>query len=297
MRVLILGGSGMLGHKLYQVIADRFETYVTLRRSVQSFTPSNLFDRDRTVGQVAAENFDSIVRAIMVVQPTVVVNCIGIVKQVAAAKDPISSISVNALFPHRLAQLCRTGNARLIHISTDCVFSGRKGCYVEGDIPDAEDLYGRTKLLGEIGDEGGLTLRTSMIGRELEGVHGLIEWFLAQDGRTVRGYRRAVFSGLTTHALAEIIARIIAEHPDLEGIWHVAAEPIDKFALLTLVNRVYGLRVRIEPDETVVVDRSLDAARFRQRTGIVAPEWPVMIGQMYDDPTPYRELRRFDAQR
>ena len=184
---------------------------------------------------------------------------------------------------------------RLIHISTDCVFSGRKGNYREGDVPDAEDLYGRTKLLGEVSDEGCLTIRTSMIGRELETSNGLIEWFLSQEDKTISGYKKSVFSGFTTNALAEIIAGIITKNPELHGVWHVASEPISKFELLSLVKQVYGLNIRIEPDETVVCDRSLNSERFRKVTGFVPPTWHDMIEQMYRDSTPYSKLRRHHA--
>lgn len=292
MKVLILGGSGMLGHKLWQVCATQFNTYTTFRYSGKVFFDQGLFDPSKAEGNVSVHDFDSVVRAIARVQPEVVVNCIGIVKQDAAANDPIISISVNALFPHRLAQLCRAAGSRLIHISTDCVFSGRDGNYKESDVPDADDLYGRTKLLGELGGNNCLTLRTSMIGRELAGSHGLIEWFLSQKGKTIRGYKRAVFSGFTTNALAEIIARIITEHTDLSGVWHVASEPINKFDLLSLVKQIYKLDVQIEPDELFECDRSLNADRFGQATGFTSPAWPQMIKQLYQDTTPYTELRR-----
>ena len=177
-------------------------------------------------------------------------------------------------------------------MSTDCVFSGRRGNYRESDLSDAENLYGRTKFLGEVSGEGCLTIRTSMIGRELETSYGLIEWFLSQEGKTVSGYERAVFSGFTTNALAEIMVKIIAEHTDLHGIWHVASEPISKFELLTLVKQVYGLNIEIKLDDTVVVDRSLNAQRFQKATNFVSPSWHDMIGQMHRDPTRYSELRR-----
>jgi dTDP-4-dehydrorhamnose reductase len=295
MRVLIVGGSGMLGHKLWQVFASRFDTYVTLRRGFDSYNRYGLFNSAHTVDCVSAEDFDSVVRAIDAVRPAVVINCIGIVKQAEAANDPLASIDINALFPHRLAKWCQGRGMRLIHISTDCVFSGRKGNYREGDVPDAEDLYGRTKLLGEVSDEGCLTIRTSMIGRELETSNGLIEWFLNQEDKTISGYKKSVFSGFTTNALAEIIAGIITKNPELHGVWHVASEPISKFELLSLVKQVYGLNIRIEPDETVVCDRSLNSERFRKVTGFVPPTWHDMIEQMYRDSTPYSELRRHHA--
>ena len=295
--VLILGGAGMLGHKLWQLLTDRFDAHVTFRQSFKPDSRYGIFDAARARTNVSTQDFDSVVRAVAAVKPSVVVNCIGIVKQDAAAKDPLTSISVNALFPHRLAQLCHATNSRLIHISTDCVFSGRKGNYDERDVPDAEDLYGRSKLLGEVVNGDGLTLRTSIIGRELDGSHGLLEWFLSQEGKTVRGYKRAIFTGFTTKTLAEIIAWIIAEHPDLRGLWHVASDPISKFDLLTLVKQVYGLNVQIEPDEEFECDRSLNGGKFRQATGFKPPTWPEMIEQMRRDTTSYTELRRIDVNR
>jgi dTDP-4-dehydrorhamnose reductase len=292
MRVLILGGSGMLGHRLWQVFVNRFDTYVTLRQGIESYAKCGFFEPKHLIGHVSVQDFDSVVQAVARTKPDVLVNCIGIVKQAAAAKEPFMSILVNALFPHQLAKLSQEAGIRLIHISTDCVFSGRKGNYSENDLSDAEDLYGRTKFLGEVSYKGCLTLRTSMIGRELETSHGLIEWFLSQEGKTVGGYTRAIFSGFTTNALAEIIARIVDEQREMYGVWHVASDPISKFDLLSMVKQVYGLNIKIEPDEAVVVDRSLNANRFRQSTGFVPPTWYDMIEQMYQDPTPYSELRR-----
>jgi dTDP-4-dehydrorhamnose reductase len=292
MNILILGASGMLGHKVWQVFAEQFDAYVAVCRGFNYYARYELFDQARTIDCVCVQNLDSIVRAVAVARPHVVVNCIGIVKQATAAQDPPISISVNALFPHRLAHLCQAAGIRLIHISTDCVFSGRKGNYLENDVADAEDLYGRTKLLGELHYDGSLTLRTSMIGRELETTHGLIEWFFGQEGKTIKGFKRAIFSGFTTKVLAEIIAKIILNHPDLQGIYHVASEPISKFDLLSLVKKAYGMNIQIEPDNEVVCDRSLNADRFKRATGYIPPSWSDMIEQMYNDSTPYDELRR-----
>lgn len=297
MRILILGGSGMLGHKLWQVFSDRFDTYVTLHGDFASYERYKLFDRKRAVGGVSADKFDSVTRAIEIVQPAAIVNCIGIVKQAEAAKDPVVSIEINALFPHRLARFCQGKGIRLIHISTDCVFSGRKGNYIEDDLSDAEDLYGRTKFLGEVSGKGCLTLRTSMIGRELETCNGLIEWFLCQQGKIVGGYTKAIFSGFTTNALAEIIVDIVNRQSELSGVWHVASAPISKFDLLLLVKQVYGLNINVQPNDSVICDRSLNAEQFRKATGFVPSTWYDMIEQMYRDPTPYSELRRPHANR
>lgn len=285
----------MLGHKLWQTCAQRFEAYVTFRQAAERYARYGMFDPARSLGGVTAENFDSVVRVVDSVRPDVILNSIGIVKQDPAAENPLASIAVNALFPHQLAQVCGQSGARLIHLSTDCVFSGRKGNYAETDTADAEDLYGRTKLLGEAGGENCLTIRTSMIGRELQGAHGLLEWFLSQEGGRVRGFKRAVFSGLTTQALADMLVRIVSERSELSGIWHVTAEPINKFDLLSLVKEVYGLNVDIDPDESFACDRSLEGTHFRAATGFEAPTWPKMIARMRDDPTPYNEFRRVHA--
>jgi dTDP-4-dehydrorhamnose reductase len=269
---------------------------VTFRNSATAYAPYGIFDPARSRGHVSAQDFDSVLGAFASLRPDVVINCIGIVKQDAAAKDPYASISVNALFPHRLAQACRASAARLIHISTDCVFNGDKGNYSETDIPDANDLYGRTKLLGEVEAAGCLTIRTSMIGRELVGSHGLIEWFLSRAAEQVRGFRRAVFSGFTTQALADIIAWLITDHPELQGVWNVAAAPINKFDLLSMVRDVYGLKTTIEADVDFACNRSLNAERFREATGFVPPSWPEMIERMHRDTTIYEERRRIHAE-
>jgi dTDP-4-dehydrorhamnose reductase len=292
MKVLILGGTGMLGHKLWQTCAPRFETYATVRLAAPAYDRAGIFDRSRLLGGVSAEDFASVVQAVNRVRPEVVINGIGIVKQHSAAGDPLMSIAINALFPHRLAQLCGAAGIRLIHVSTDCVFSGRKGHYSESDTPDADDLYGRTKLLGEVEREDCLTLRASMIGRELRGAHGLLEWFLGQEGKTVRGFTRARFSGFTTAALAGVIGDIMADHRALRGVWHVAADPISKFDVLSLVRDAFGLDVEIEPDDALVCDRSLAAERFRHATGFAPRPWRDMIDRMAKDPTPYDEIRR-----
>ena len=290
MRLMVLGAGGMLGHKLTQVLSRKFNVCGTVRSEAARARVARLGDGFRVMPGVGAEAFDTVKEAVREIQPDAVINAIGVVKQREEAQDPVASIAINALFPHRLASLCRAGGARLIHFSTDCVFTGRRGPYAEGDTADAEDLYGRTKLLGELNDPGCLTLRTSMIGRELGTRHGLLEWFLSQEGGKVRGYRKAVFSGLTTIALAEIIAALLTERPDLEGLWNVASKPMDKHRLLTLIKEVYDLEVRLEPDETVVCDRSLKGEPFWKALGRRPPSWEEMIQEMYQDPTPYSKL-------
>lgn len=269
----------MLGHALWQTLQHRFDTYVTLRHPV-SGRYERLFPAARTRIGVDAMSFDTLLPVLASVRPNVVVNAIGIVKQSPAAHEPIPSLTVNAVFPHRLAAACGAMDARLIHVSTDCVFSGRGGMYREEDTPDADDLYGRGKLLGEVTGLGCLTVRTSIIGHELRGQAGLVEWFLTQEGSTVNGYRRAVFSGFTTLAFSRILADVIERTPDLTGLYHVSSEPINKFDLLTLVRNAYGKNVEVVPDDAVRIDRSLDSSRFRKEVNLRPDSWPAMIAEM-----------------
>lgn len=292
MRVLILGAGGMLGHKVWQVFRDRFDCRAALRRRPQ--VP--MFNGDCVIEGVDAADFEGIGALIERLHPDVVINCVGVVKQVAAAHDPIASITLNALFPHVLARACARAGARLIHISTDCVFAGTRGSYSENDLPDAADLYGRSKLLGEVTETEGagplpLTIRTSIIGRELRTSNGLVEWFLSHRGGPVRGFTRAVFSGVTTTVLAETLASVIEHHSGLHGLYHVAAEPVSKYDLLVMLNEAIGAGVTIAPDDSLVIDRSLDAARFRAATGLVPPPWQEMIAALAAE-SPQYELWR-----
>lgn len=291
MRVLILGGAGMLGHKLWQVFRDRFDTWITVRSSYQQYSHYNLFDPGRTLGGIDAFNFDTVVRAIAEVQPDAVINCIGIIKQLPTANDPIVSLTVNSLFPHRLANLCAAANLRLIHFSTDCVFSGRKGMYTEDDISDAEDLYGRTKFLGEVSGPGSLTVRTSIIGRELATTSGLVEWFIGNRGGHVRGYSQAIYSGLTTLTLADIVAEILERRSTLTGVYQISSDPLDKYTLLCQLREAFGIQIAVDRYADVVIDRSLDSTRFRKSTGIIPLSWQSMISAMVADPTPYDAWR------
>lgn len=280
----MLGAAGMLGHKLLQSLSRSHAVWGTVRGEPQEAPDIGGFDRDRLLGRVSATDPDSIERALDRIAPDAVLNCIGIVKQIAESKDPIAAISVNALLPHRLADLCVRRGARLIHFSTDCVFSGRAGPYRESDPPDPQDLYGRSKLLGEVDRPGCLTLRSSIVGREIQRGSGLLEWLLSQRGGRVRGYRNALYSGLTTLAMAELVGRLLQTHPELCGVWQVSADPIDKYALLCLIDRIYGLGIRIDPDEDFHCDRRLDSTPFRETTGWTPPDWPTMIATMHADP-------------
>ena len=281
-KVLVLGASGMLGNVVLRLFArsDGFEAFGSARStSVLQCLPQPL--RERVLCGVDVDSLDSLTRLFADVRPDVVINCIGLVKQLAEADDPLQAIPINALLPHRLARLCQVANARLVHISTDCVFTGAKGMYRESDPADAQDLYGRSKQLGETDYPNAVTLRTSIIGHELSSAHGLVGWFLAQTG-PVRGFTRAVFSGLPTVELAQVIRDHVLPRPHMSGLYHVSAEPIAKYELLKLVAHTYGRANEISADDALVIDRSLDSTRFRQLTGYVPPAWPELVRTMHD---------------
>jgi dTDP-4-dehydrorhamnose reductase len=281
-RVLILGASGMLGNAMLRTLSqsDAYEVWGTARSDgvLKHFDAALA---KRIITGIDVENVDSLTSLLAAVRPSAVINCIGLVKQLAQADDPLSALPINALLPHRLARLCSLVGARFVHISTDCVFNGRKGDYLESDPSDAEDLYGRSKYLGEVSYPHAITLRTSIIGHELSSAHGLVGWFLAQEG-TVKGYRKAIFSGLPTVELSRVVRDVVLPNLELSGLYHVAAQPIAKYDLLQLVRDAYGKTIVIEPDDRVAIDRSLNAERFREATGYVAAPWPELVARMRD---------------
>ena len=290
-KILILGGSGMLGHRLWINLQKKFEVWVTVRGDRNPFPQAPEFPQEYIRYRVDGLTFDEVTRALASIQPDLVINCIGLIKPIGhIARDPLLSISLNALLPHRISLICRTAKIRMIHISTDCVFSGRKGNYVETDQSDAEDLYGRTKFLGELHYPHTVTLRTSIIGQELKTHLGLMEWFLSQSG-TINGYQKAIYSGFTTDELSRIIADYIIPNPTLSGLYHVSSAPISKYDLLHLGRAYFKKEIEILPDQNFVCDRSLDSMRFRQAAGYEPPTWPKMIEEMAAGFSFYKQFR------
>ena len=283
MKILILGARGMLGHKLLYMLSQKFSVTGTVRGNASQLKNLPPFSGLEIISGINAENFHSIQNLLDERSFDIAINCIGIVKQLPEAQDPIKTITINSLFPHQLARLCQERNIRLIHYSTDCVFSGEIGEYSESDKPDAEDLYGRSKMLGEVTGNGCLTIRTSLIGREISGFHSLFEWLLQQNGRDVHGFTKAIFSGLSTNAHAEIIEAIILKYPNLNGLYHVASAPISKYELLKKFIEKFDLNITIIPDDSIVCDRSLNGKQFIHKTSLTIPSWDEMIEQMYKE--------------
>ncbi len=281
MKILVVGASGMIGSTVLRVVSEKkdWAVFGALRnRSAKRFFAPAI--AERLVDGVDVEYSDALMKVLDAIRPDVVINCAGLTKHKPEAEDPLIVIPINTLMPHRLAGLCKLIGARLIHVSTDCVFSGEKGAYTEEDFPDARDVYGKSKVLGEVTYPHAITLRTSTIGHELQSKYGLLDWFLSQE-RSCKGYNRAVFSGLPTVVFAQIIRDVVIPRPELSGLYHVAAQPINKFDLLTLIAKVYGKKIEIMPDDKLVINRSLDATRFQKATGYVAPAWDALIQQMY----------------
>ncbi len=284
MRLLILGGSGMLGHQLWRGLHAQHDTWVTLRRPVADFAAHNLFDEAKAIQADDITDDESLGRALDQANPEAVINCVGLIKQRDEASDEALTSRVNADFPHRLAKHCGKVGARLIHFSTDCVFSGTKGNYTEADPPDATDLYGQSKHRGEVADAYCVTLRTSVIGHELDTNLALLDWFLSQRGKTLSGFTKAIYSGFTTVEMARIVDRILTQHPELSGVWHVASAPISKFDLLKLCQIKLGWEGVIEPDDEFVCDRTLNTDHFNKTTGYSPPSWEAMISELAHQP-------------
>lgn len=291
MKVLVLGGSGLLGHKLVHVFKSRFETSATFHGSFDKYRCIDVFDGVKVVENVDAENFESVERALAEIRPDTIVNAIGVTKHVPDVGNTLKTIKINALLPHQLAKIAAEQNARLICISTDCVFRGDKGNYVETDGADATDLYGKSKSLGEVVDGNCLTIRTSIIGRELFTRNSLVEWFLSNRSGRVKGFTNAIFTGFPTVILAEILAHLIADWPYMRGLYHVSSDKINKFTLLELINNELNVGAELEADNEFVIDRSLDSTRFRSETGFMPQSWPEMIKRMADDARIYETIK------
>jgi dTDP-4-dehydrorhamnose reductase len=278
MRVLVLGADGMLGHRLLKTLSTRAEIAGTLREEnfVESLQSALKLKGLKLFAGVTCEQPQSVKKIFSQFRPEVVINCIGWVKQ-RTQSETLDILRVNAVFPQQLAQWSEELSFRLVQLSTDCVFSGKKGNYTENDIADAEDLYGVSKYLGEVRDSSRvLTLRTSIIGLELKNKKSLVEWFLSSRV-PVSGFEKAVFSGLSTSALSEIIWNVLKEQQTLSGLYHVSAPSISKYELLLRIKNEIQFKIEVIQDQKLVIDRSLDSDRFFRETNIQKPNWDAMI--------------------
>ncbi len=292
MRILILGGGGTLGHKIWQILPESFPgTYVSIRKPKAHYDRCGLFNGPNVVDGLDLRDFSRLREMLDDMKPSVIVNCAGVTLRSQEASDKRSNIAMNALLPHELADWCCSNSARLIHFSTVCVFGGEQGGYSEHALPDARDLYGSTKILGDVQESCALTLRSSFIGREIFGGTELLEWFLAQKGKRVSGFKRAFFTGLTTNRLAGLVAELIEGFPNLNGLYHVSSEVVSKYELLHMMKEAYKIDVEIVQDDKFACNRDLVGDRFIEATGFECPSWRQMMLDMAADQTPYDQWR------
>lgn len=282
-KTLVLGASGMLGSAVFRALhGEPNHRAVATVRNASSMRHFSIEQQADIIPGIDVLDGDSLVSLLRTTQPDVIINCVGLIKQLSVSKDPLVALPLNALFPHKLVRLAALSGTRVIHISTDCVFSGSTGKYTEESIADATDLYGISKHLGEVIDyQNAITLRTSIIGRELTSSNSLVDWFLSQSNQ-VKGYEKAIFSGLPTCELASVIRDVVIENPTLSGLYHVSAKAISKYDLLRLIAAEYKKDITIIRDDSVCIDRSLDSSKFSSATGYVAAEWPELIKRMHE---------------
>ncbi len=281
----------MLGHKLTQQMGRKFDVFATIRGNAKKYGFCPVFENVKLIENLDVNEINLVRSVFHEVKPDIAINCVGIIKSVPSAKNTITNIKINALLPHELANLADEVDAKLISIGTDCVFDGKKGNYTETDFPNAQDVYGKSKHLGEVVDGKHLTLRTSIIGREIDTSYSLIEWFLSKRGQTVDGFVNAIYSGFPTVVFADIISDLILNHKDLCGLFHVSSEPISKYKLLQLVKEHFELDIEIKPTEEFRIDRSLDSTKFRKAVGFVPKDWEEMIREMAKDAVQYENWR------
>jgi len=291
LKVLVLGADGMLGHKICQVLEHHFETIGTVRAGNDTLANTGIFKKAEIIPYVDVKHIGLFEEVLKRSSPNAVINCTGIIKQAKHTANRLNNIWVNSLFPHQLNRICQDNGIKLIHISTDCVFSGKKGNYTENDLGDAEDDYGKSKYLGEVTDSPALTIRTSLIGRELATSYSLVEWFLSNQGSAVNGFTNAIFTGLPTLHFAQIIADIITNHKTLSGLYHVSSEPISKYKLLELIKQKMKLDIEVNSFPGYYCDRSLNSELFRKETGFSSLPWETMIEEFAQDARQYSKWR------
>lgn len=282
MKIIVIGATGMLGYSIFSNLSEspELEVFGTVRslEGLDKYFPTF----DKLINNVDVRDFKTLENALDRVTPNVVINCIGLIKQHEVSKQHVEAIEINALLPHKIAQLCDNIGAKLIHFSTDCVFDGKVGNYLENDLPTATDLYGRSKCLGEVDYGNHVTLRTSIIGHELRSSVSLVDWFLSQSG-PVKGFSKAVFSGLPTAYIAKVLEEYVLPNKSLSGLYQLSVEPIDKCSLISMISKIYGKEISIEKFDDFIIDRSLNSDKFRRVTGFTPPSWDYLVKFMFDD--------------
>ena len=285
MKILILGGNGMIGHKMYQTISKiHKDTWVTLRKSLTSYSYSEIYNPAKVIDNIDLINFQTISNQLNKINPDIVVNACGITIRRGIETLKSNSIILNSALPHFLNEWVTSNNKRLIHFSTDCVFTGAKGDYLDNDNKDACDLYGSTKSMGEVIDSKyAITLRGSMIGSELENKTELFEWFLKQKNKKIKGFNKVIYSGVTTTKMAEIVLKLIDQFPNLSGVYNISSKPISKFELLKLWNKLFDIDANIEIDNSYTSNKNLISDNFYRTISMEQPDWVELSSQLNID--------------
>jgi dTDP-4-dehydrorhamnose reductase len=291
MRVIILGVSGLIGHKLLQKLSSDFEIFGVLHHSKDYYNNPPLFSGQNIIENINVSEFDILKGVLYTVNPDIIINCVGITKRKIDINDPLDAISINSAFPHQLAKWAKVNKKRVIHFSTDCVFNGKIGNYTETSLSSAEDVYGKTKYLGELHYDNTITIRSSFIGQELFDKTELFEWFLAQSGKQIKGFKNTLYSGVSTIFMASVVKDIILNYPGLSGLYQLATEkPISKYQLLNLAKKVFDVKVDIIPDIEHIHCPTLDASKLRKAINIAVPSWEEMMTDLLADKKFYSNL-------
>jgi dTDP-4-dehydrorhamnose reductase len=284
MRILILGVSGLIGHKLLQELSSNFEVFGTLHKSKVQYGNLSLFSGNNIIENIDVAEFEILKDVLYAVNPDVILNCVGITKRKIIVNNPLNALIINSVFPHQLANWAKINHKRVIHFSTDCVFDGRIGNYNELSLTTAEDTYGRTKALGEINYDHSLTIRSSFIGQELFDRTELLDWFLAQNGKQIKGFKNTFYSGVSTIFMARVITNIISNFPDLSGLYQLAPEKsISKYELLNIAQKAFNVNIEIIPDEEHVHRPTLDASKLKNEINLIIPSWKEMMQELASD--------------
>ena len=281
MRILILGVSGLIGHKLLQELSADFEVFGTLHKKKNLYGNCPLFTDKNIIENINVVEFEILKGVLFAINPDVILNCVGITKRKIDTENPLKTININSAFPHLLANWAKTNQKRVIHFSTDCVFDGKIGNYTEKSLTNAEDLYGRTKALGEINYNHTLTIRSSFIGQELFDKTELLDWFIAQNGKQIKGYKNTFYSGVSTIFMARVVKNIILNFPNLSGLYQLAPDkPISKYELLNLAKEAWNVKVDIIPDDEHVHNPTLDAGKLKYEINLIVPSWREMMNEL-----------------
>lgn len=286
MKVIVLGGAGMLGHQVWQKCLEVFgphQVACTLHKSRTHYTQFGIFENGHVFDEIDLQDFSNAEKVLQKFSPDYIVNAVGITLRKKELHDLALTYNLNGMLPHRLALWGHQHKARVIHLSTDCVFDGAQGHYSEMSVPTAKDHYGKSKFLGEIRYDNALTLRFSAIGRELEGKTELLEWFLSQKNQKVKGFAKAMYSGLSTNVVAEEVVKRISAKTKLHGLYQMAGESVSKYELLKMINEIFHVNAEIEAFDQYVADKTLSSELYSAATGFVRPHWKKMLTEVAAD--------------